>query len=550
MYPAPTQPGGPPSGAPQKSQGIPEGQPFGAARPPQVATYKFEERKTLQPPIQQPAPATTVPLQLAKDFLSIVKKGNIGEIIAFINQYNLDVTKIVDDNFRHTCLFYAALIKDQDTALQVMKMFIERGVPATYTDILNQTVLYYAAREGKLNCVDLLQTLGCSVNHRDQYGQTPLYYAAREGHYEIVKKLIQNGADVNNEDANGQSALFYAAREGRKEICELLIQHGALVNKQDKRRQTALYWAKKHGKNEVVDLLIAHGATPPKEPEGKKTKEKASKKSAGGGKKKQPDRNAPKKYVLTVYKDGMWRPLTPAEIQEFVRTNPEVGSYLQNPALLESLNVPPEEQPPNIYHHWDKAASKIINHLWKQQGAWHFHQPVDPIALRIPDYSQIIKRPMDFGTIKKKLATGAYNNCKEFVGDVEQVFDNCILYNGETSDFGMLAKNLREEFRKQCQIHSLDFYMSQSDNNNFFFICCFVKVCDNIRKHIFDDNNKSLQLIGKEIKIMQQGILIKRKIPLWLQTVLRKSLQQASRTSIILKMLLVIALRKSRPPMP
>jgi len=35
-------------------------------------------------------------------------------------------------------------------------MFIERGVPATYTDVLNQTVLYYAAREGKLKCLNLL----------------------------------------------------------------------------------------------------------------------------------------------------------------------------------------------------------------------------------------------------------------------------------------------------------------------------------------------------------------------------------------------------------
>jgi ankyrin repeat protein len=41
-----------------------------------------------------------------------------------------------------------------------MKMFIDKGVVATYTDILNQTVLYYAAREGKTNCIDMLLKLG------------------------------------------------------------------------------------------------------------------------------------------------------------------------------------------------------------------------------------------------------------------------------------------------------------------------------------------------------------------------------------------------------
>ena len=66
------------------------------------------------------SPMGTVPQQLAKDFLSVVKKGNMKEIVNFIRklvhllieQFNIDVTKVVDDQFRHTCLYYAALIKD------------------------------------------------------------------------------------------------------------------------------------------------------------------------------------------------------------------------------------------------------------------------------------------------------------------------------------------------------------------------------------------------------------------------------------------------------
>jgi len=430
--------------------------PYGAPVMP-VHPEQFKPDQRLTGSVPTP-PSASVPIQLAKDFLAIVKKGNIEEIMNFINQYNLDVARIVDDNFRHTCLFYAALIKDPDVALKLMQTFVNYGVQPTYTDILNQTVLYYVAREGKFNCVDFLVSKGCSVSHRDQYGQTPLYYAAREGHFEIAKKLIQLGADVNNEDANGQTALFYAAREGRKNVCELLIQAGTNVNKQDKKRTTALHWAKKHGKTDIVELLIANGAIPPKEPAPEKTQEKQSKK-AGGNKKKEPEKNVAKKYVLTVFKDGIWRPLNQAEIQEFINTNPEVGEYLKNPTKLETMPIPATAQPQNIFYHWDKAASKILNHIWKQHGAWHFQTPVDPVALHIPDYHNIVKRPMDLGTIKKKLSTGAYNNVKEFISDMELVFDNSILYNGETSDFGVLAKGLKEEFRKQCQVHSLDFYM-------------------------------------------------------------------------------------------
>ena len=35
-----------------------------------------------------------------------------------------------------------------------------------------------------------------------------------------------------------------------------------------------------------------------------------------------------------------------------------------------------------------------------------FRAPVDPIALGIPDYLDIIKKPMDLGTIEKKLRKG------------------------------------------------------------------------------------------------------------------------------------------------
>ena len=154
----------------------------------------------------------------------------------------------------------------------MMKVLLEKGVPSNYADILNQTAIYYACRECKMNCVELLLDYDADINHRDQYGQTPLYYTARylpiiyfiliyiyiyitrEGHVELAKELIRQGADVNSEDNMGQTAIFYAAREGHVEICEVFIDNGSNINKQDKRRQTPLHWAKKHNRQPVCWL--------------------------------------------------------------------------------------------------------------------------------------------------------------------------------------------------------------------------------------------------------------------------------------------------------
>ena len=72
-----------------------------------------------------------------------------------------------------------------------------------------------------------------------------------------------------------------------------------------------------------------------------------------------------------------------------------------------------------------------------------FHNPVDPIEMNIPEYSKIIKNPMDFHTIKKKLAWNQYKNGHEFIADVNLVFDNCDLFNGTESEVGKIGVKIR-----------------------------------------------------------------------------------------------------------
>ena len=62
-----------------------------------------------------------------------------------------------------------------------------------------------------------------------------------------------------------------------------------------------------------------------------------------------------------------------------------------------------------------------------------FRTPVDPHALGIPDYYDIIKVPMDMTTIKKKLDEGTYKEPWQFIDDVWQMFENAWTYNRKQS---------------------------------------------------------------------------------------------------------------------
>lgn len=75
-----------------------------------------------------------------------------------------------------------------------------------------------------------------------------------------------------------------------------------------------------------------------------------------------------------------------------------------------------------------------------------FGTPVDPVMLGLSDYLDIVKVPMDLGTVQKRLDQGSYRDFHNFILDVHLTFDNAMLYNPKNSDVFMLAKTLKREF--------------------------------------------------------------------------------------------------------
>ena len=58
--------------------------------------------------------------------------------------------------------------------------------------------------------------------------------------------------------------------------------------------------------------------------------------------------------------------------------------------------------------------------------------------LRI-EYTEAIRHPMDFRTIQEERLP-YYQSITELQDDLLQVFENCIKFNGATSDFGKQAR--------------------------------------------------------------------------------------------------------------
>nr|XP_060633527.1 bromodomain adjacent to zinc finger domain protein 2B isoform X4 [Anolis sagrei ordinatus] len=91
--------------------------------------------------------------------------------------------------------------------------------------------------------------------------------------------------------------------------------------------------------------------------------------------------------------------------------------------------------------------SMLLSELETHEDAWPFLLPVN--LKHVPGYRKVIKKPMDFSTIRDKLNSGQYPNLEAFAVDVRLVFDNCETFNEDDSDIGRAGHNMRKHFEKK-----------------------------------------------------------------------------------------------------
>lgn len=101
-----------------------------------------------------------------------------------------------------------------------------------------------------------------------------------------------------------------------------------------------------------------------------------------------------------------------------------------------------------IMRQFGSILRQITQHKW----AWPFMQPVDVEGLGIPDYYEVIDRPMDFSTIKNQMEAKdgtEYKHVRDICSDVRLVFQNAMKYNDDKSDVHAMAKTLLDKFEEK-----------------------------------------------------------------------------------------------------
>ncbi|NXK87915.1 BRDT protein, partial [Formicarius rufipectus] len=121
-------------------------------------------------------------------------------------------------------------------------------------------------------------------------------------------------------------------------------------------------------------------------------------------------------------------------------------SIIINPPPPEYLNNKSSGCQTNQLQYLQRVVMKAI---WRHNYSWPFHQPVDAAALNLPDYYSIIKKPMDLGTIKKRMEHNYYTKAAECIEDFKTMFLNCYMYNKPGDDIVFMAEELEKVFMQK-----------------------------------------------------------------------------------------------------
>ncbi|XP_047943407.1 transcription factor GTE11-like isoform X2 [Salvia hispanica] len=157
--------------------------------------------------------------------------------------------------------------------------------------------------------------------------------------------------------------------------------------------------------------------------------------------------------------------------------------------------------------------TKILKALMSHSLARAFNEPVDPVKLKIPDYFEIIKNPMDLGTIKRKLEKNMYSGAKEFAADVLLTFENAMSYNPPSHQVHCWAEILDGYFRMRWK--SVDARLKHTN-----------KSYENTRK-VLEDNHQILKPVGQMKAPVPEKLGNSRRISLEEKQKCRSGLVQA-----------------------
>ena len=146
--------------------------------------------------------------------------------------------------------------------LHIVKFLLESLEYGDDVDIRRgneETPLYLAFSNGKLDVARFLIEHGADIHAKDDKGSNPLHIASQNGRLDAVRMLTNSGIAVDTRNGTQKTPLALASSKGKVEVGCFLIEQRADINSRDNEGRAPLHFASEHGHLDMARLLLDHG---------------------------------------------------------------------------------------------------------------------------------------------------------------------------------------------------------------------------------------------------------------------------------------------------
>uniref|UniRef100_A0A8B9JD20 Bromodomain adjacent to zinc finger domain protein 1A n=1 Tax=Astyanax mexicanus TaxID=7994 RepID=A0A8B9JD20_ASTMX len=103
----------------------------------------------------------------------------------------------------------------------------------------------------------------------------------------------------------------------------------------------------------------------------------------------------------------------------------------------------------NLGVHELSACEQLSVDLVRHEDSWPFKKLVS--RTQVPDYYDIIKKPIALSTIREKVNNCEYQTASEYIADVELMFSNCLEYNPRNTNEAKAGLRLQAYFHSELE---------------------------------------------------------------------------------------------------
>jgi len=172
--------------------------------------------------------------------------GHTNEIVRLIETEGVDPNGL--DQYKLPPL-HRAVNKNQVSAAQML-VYLGADLHATGKQDRHECALHWACRNGSLELVKSLISMGGDIEQRDVCGWAALHHACsqrdRGSSLLVAHYLVSVGASISEQDQDGRTPLHLASAAGNSDLCFYLVTHGASVHSFDRKGKTPAQCASAH----------------------------------------------------------------------------------------------------------------------------------------------------------------------------------------------------------------------------------------------------------------------------------------------------------------